>query len=215
MLLVFVLLLLDTVAVTEQEVHADRRYHKGDLREGAGLQRWESGKPARCWLGALQVPELAVALIERHFADWKPVPFTAIFVAGSGPSLVTVKVAVTCCRRSPLRAGRRTGATQVMHKSVAVPSSTTNALLGSVERALQRILGLQVPWPLSYGGGVANKISIQAGIDRDAGAAIHAIATKVSDKRTNLILAHDCGRINLGKESVRRAVQHALDRRNW
>src|SRR5208283_3403177 len=77
--------------------------------------------------GALQVPPVAVPM--TNVAPVVTVPVTVILVAGSGPSLATVNVTVTWLPALTVPAVDMIGATQVMHKSVAVPNWVMNALL--------------------------------------------------------------------------------------
>ena len=128
MLLVLVLLLLDAVAVTEQDVQAPLGVTtkttleaEPDCSEGI----WQT---TPLLLGELQVPELAVALLK--VTPVGTVPLTTTFVAGSGPWLATVKVTVTWLPALTTAVfGDTVGAGHVaIHNSAAVPNSTTNAL---------------------------------------------------------------------------------------
>ena len=94
MLLVFVSLALDTIAVTEQEVQ---------MPFGVTVKVTVESEPdcsVGIWqttpllLGALQVPELTVALLNVTPSATGTLPLTWMLVAGSGPSLATVKVIV-------------------------------------------------------------------------------------------------------------------------
>src|SRR5580700_6025938 len=76
-------------------------------------------------LGALQVPEPAVAVLST--APGAAVPVTVILEAGSGPSLATVNVVVTMLPALTMPAGVTHGATQLMTKSLADPHLETNA----------------------------------------------------------------------------------------
>ena len=94
-MLVFVSLLLDTMAVTEQEVQMPFGVttkvtvaREPDCSVGI----WQT---TPLLLGALQVPEFTVALLNVTPSETGTEPFTSIIVAGSGPWLVTVKVTVT------------------------------------------------------------------------------------------------------------------------
>jgi hypothetical protein len=79
-------------------------------------------------VGTLQVPAPAVALLNVAVIPVESWPVTVIFVAKSGPPLVTVKVMVTWLPAlTTPEAGEITGATQVMHKKFAVRSFTANA----------------------------------------------------------------------------------------
>lgn len=79
-------------------------------------------------VGTLQVPAPAVALLKAAVIPVDSCPVTVIFVARSGPWLMTVKVIVTGLPAliTP-EAGEITGGMQRMHKSFAVCSLTANA----------------------------------------------------------------------------------------
>ena len=92
------------------------------------------------------------------------------------------------------------------------PQFDHERVAGSVERGLQGVLGFECAQAVDIAGSrIADKIRIQIGIDCDAGAAIHAIATEISGEGANLILVHRRGRINLRKESILRSVERGLE----
>src|SRR5271168_3276140 len=125
-LLVFVLLLLDAVAITEQAVQTPFGVTTIEIcasEPDCSVGIWHT---SALLVGALQVPEFAAPLISVTPAE--TVAFTWTFVAGSGPSLSTVKVAVTGTPALNSVRTERTGATQVTHNSAAVPNWKTNAL---------------------------------------------------------------------------------------
>jgi hypothetical protein len=83
-------------------------------------------------LGTLHVPDPAVALLKVAVIPVDSWPVTVMFVARSGPLLVTVKVIVTALPAliTP-EAGETVGATHEIHKSLAVRSFTANASLAA------------------------------------------------------------------------------------
>ena len=94
-LLVFVSLALETIAVTEQLLQMPFGVTTKVTVErapdcSAGI--WQT---TPLLLGALQVPEFTVALLNVTPSEIGTLPLTSMFVAGSGPVLATVKVTVT------------------------------------------------------------------------------------------------------------------------
>ena len=71
---------------------------------------------------------------------------------------------------------------------------------------LKRPLDLQI-----VRGSIASKISVEAGIDGNAGASIYPASAEISSVRTDRIGAGRRRRINVRKESVLRAVERGLD----